>query len=396
MKLTPATVRTLALLPGKAEYTFFDNDVAGFGVRLRASGSKRYVMQYAIAGRTRRIVLGAVTALDLSVARATAKDLLARVRLGDDPLAEKIEGRAAAAETVGRVLPAFLTRQRARLRPRSFVEVARHLEKHAAPLHARSIAAVDRRSVALLLNEITAKSGPTAARHLRQSLNAFFWWCVGEGMLEHSPVTHTNVPIVKPARTRVLSRDELRTIWHALGDDRYSTILKLLLLTGLRRSEIANLQWGSEIDLGAGVIKLPAGRVKNAREHVVPLSKQVIAILAARPRTGEMVFGGFQNWDGAKQNLDGRIVAMTGAPIPDWTPHDFRRCISTWAHEAGVSHLVVEAILGHASGQSTVARVYNQAQYVEERRRVLQRWADHVLAEKPAKVVALPRRGGLR
>jgi integrase len=397
MRLTPAAVRALTLPPATRERIYFDDDVAGFGVRVRAGGSKRYVVQYAIGGRTRRVVLGPVSALDLSAARSAAKDLLARVRLGADPAGEKAAGRAAAAETFGKILPAFLARQRARLRSRSMTEVVRHLERHAKPLHVRPIATIDRRSVAALINAVAVASGPTAAKHLRQSLSAFFRWAIGEGLVEASPVAFTNPPAARPPRSRLPNERELPLIWRAAsGTDRYSTIIRLLMLVPARRSEIANLLW-SEVDLDAATITLPPGRTKNASPHVIMLPRQAVAILAGLRRDGEMVFGGvdgrgFQHWHGAKRRLDARITALNdGIALEPWTLHDFRRACSTALHEMGVEHLVVEAILGHSAGQSKVAQVYNHAQYLERRRRAQQAWADFVLGlaegKKPAATV---------
>src|SRR6516164_9193952 len=102
MKLTPAAIKMLALPAGATDKTFFDDDVPGFGIRLRAGGGRKFVVQYdAAGGKSRRVTLGAVGALDLSAARNTAKDILARVRLGADPASEKRESRARALETFG-------------------------------------------------------------------------------------------------------------------------------------------------------------------------------------------------------------------------------------------------------------------------------------------------------
>ena len=91
MKLTTATIRSLALPAGLADKTYFDDDLAGFGVRVRAGGSRTYVVQYKFGTKHRRMPLGAVSAIELGKARSTAKDLLAAVRLGRDPAGEKLE-----------------------------------------------------------------------------------------------------------------------------------------------------------------------------------------------------------------------------------------------------------------------------------------------------------------
>lgn len=89
MKLTAATVRKLKLPPGKDDAVFFDDDIGGFGLRVRASGYRSFVFQYQIGDRTRRLTLGSAGKLDIGRARSMAKDAYAKIRLGCDPAAEK-------------------------------------------------------------------------------------------------------------------------------------------------------------------------------------------------------------------------------------------------------------------------------------------------------------------
>lgn len=101
MKLTTTTIRSLALPPGMRDKTFFDSELAGFGVRIREGGSRTYVIQYKIGNKHRRMPLGSVTAIEPGRARATAKDLLAAVRLGQDPAGDKLEQRQKISATFG-------------------------------------------------------------------------------------------------------------------------------------------------------------------------------------------------------------------------------------------------------------------------------------------------------
>ena len=121
---------------------------------------------------------------------------------------------------------------------------------------------------------------------MRASLSAFFTWAAREGYCETNCVSYTNKATEKGARERVLADEELRTVWLALDDSQYSTIVRLLMLTGARRGEIGSLRW-SEIDMDAATITLPPARTKNKREHVIPLSPQALAILAARRDVGD-------------------------------------------------------------------------------------------------------------
>src|SRR5262245_52004892 len=116
MRLTQKTVATLALPEGKSEAIVFDDDLPGFGVRIRRGGSRTWVYQYKIGGVGRRISLGSVAALRPARARETAGDLHATVRLGGDPAGTKSEIRVRASETMAAVAHSYLTYQSGRLR----------------------------------------------------------------------------------------------------------------------------------------------------------------------------------------------------------------------------------------------------------------------------------------
>jgi integrase len=131
-------------------------------------------------------------------------------------------------------------------------------------------------------------------------------------------------------RTRLITDAELRDVWAALRNDAYGDIMRLLVLTGARREEIGGLQW-SEVDLTTRCITLPPGRTKNRREHEIYLSDSALDILRSRPRLmqtdgtpSKSVFGrgqqGFNDWAGAKIDLDKRIAEGAAPPAPTPSP----------------------------------------------------------------------------
>jgi integrase len=262
---------------------FFDSSLPGYGLRVRESGVHSLMIQYAIAGRTRRVVFGPLSRLDPSKTYAGARDLLARARLGHDPAAEKDQAKAAAAETFGALLPRFLERQMARLKPRSYVETERHLKMYAKALHGSPIEAITKRTIAARLAEIEKRSGGVTRNRVRASLSAYFTWLAREGYLDANPVTFTNKADENGGRERVLSDDELRTIWLAADDSQFGAIVKLLVLTGARRTEIGGLMF-DEVSPTLPLITLPPARTKNGREHLVPLSEPAFEILRGLPR----------------------------------------------------------------------------------------------------------------
>jgi integrase len=395
MKLTTASIRTIAPIPPKTDVIEFDDAVPGFGVRARAGGSKVYVVQYAIGEKTRRMSLGKVELQGVDKARDKAKDILAAVRMGKDPAGEKQRDRTIATDTFKAVAERFLAFQRAHggpsgqgLRSRSYDDIDRHLMVHGKSLHGLLLSKIQRQDIASVISAVRAKGAAVTANRVRATTSSFFSWAISEGLVDHNPVTGTK-RTEEQSRERVLSFEELRSIWNALELDHFGSIMKLLALTGQRAAEISGLRW-SELKDDAFV--LPPERTKNGREHTIPLSEPARAIIAAQPRRQgsdgklrDLIFGyadgPFSGWTGSKKLLNARIEKASGQPLPHWTPHDLRRSFATHAGKIGIQPHVIEAILNHVSGfRAGVAGIYNRNPYDAEKRTALATWADHLLA----------------
>ena len=177
------------------------------------------------------------------------------------------------------------------------------------------------------------------------------------------------------ARERVLSRDELASIWSAASQMGYpfSPIVQMLILTGQRRSEIAKLQRAWLLS-DVNAFEVPASFAKTGRPHVVPLTAVTSEILAAQPiwNRGGFVFSttsgatpasGFSK---AKTRLD-KLSGVSG-----WTIHDIRRSVATHMARLGIIQEHIERVLGHAI--KGVAGTYNRYSYLKEKRAALERW----------------------
>jgi integrase len=382
MKLTRAAVQTLNLPAGKADAIFFDDEIPGFGLRMRAGSPRseaRWCVQYKIGTKHRRMTFGKLGELDAGRARDKAKDLLSAVRLGRDPAGDKLEARAKASETFGATIERFLVRQEERTRPSTYGRTKRYLEAYCKPLHGLGLDKVTRAAVATRLAEIAKANGPVTADRCRTVIGAFFTWAMREGLCESNPVLGTNKHANEKPRERVLTDVELVRIWNALPANDFGRILKLLILTGQRRMEIGGLRW-SEVDTGKRLISLPGERTKNHRPHDVPLSNSALQVIAECPRYDgrDRVFGssavGFQSWTKAKAQLD----AVLGAIAP-WRIHDLRRTCATKMADLGVQPHIIEAALNHVSGHKAgVAGIYNRAVYAPEKAAALTLWADHL------------------
>ena len=355
----------------KLQGWLWDVAVIGFGAR-RQTNLVHYYVRYRHNGQQVVRSIGRHGALTPDTARAKAKQLLGTVAGGTDPFAQTLSGEGFAA-TIDR----YLERKRGSLKPKSFSETERYLRNHSSPLHGLRLSQIDRRKVAALLGDIETSSGPIARNRLRSALSAFFGWCIQEGLLDANPVSGTGKADEGGSRERVLTQDELRKLWRSLGNDYFSEVVRLLLLTGQRRIEIGKLQWG-EIDLTREVIVFPPDRTKNSRQHELPLSRQALAIIERQTKLNSSgyLFGpvrGFGDWTKAKAALDQRLG------IAPFVLHDLRRSCATGMAELGTQPHIIEAVLNHVSGHKAgVAGTYNRAKYEPEMRAALQRWADHV------------------
>jgi integrase len=258
------------------------------------------------------------------------------------------------------------------------------------------IDAVDQRAVARLLTQVETSSGAVTANRLRANMSAMYTWALKEGIAAGNPVVNTYKREERP-RDRVLSNKELALIWQALPPGNYGDIVKLLILTGQRANEIAQLKWS---ELESAQIVLPRERTKNDRAHTVPLGPTAISILKLQtPRTGtDFVFGGrreaaFADWFQAKRALDARLAEHSGAALPQWVIHDIRRSVATGMADIGIQPHVIEAVLNHISGHKNgIAGIYNRASYAAEKAQALARWDEHlrgVVEGRGSKVVGL-------
>jgi integrase len=409
MKLTKANIGALELPAGKADHIEFDEDMPGFGLRLRKGGKRVWVVQYKIGAKQRRKTIGTIATLDPAAARKQAGKELAEVKLGKDPQEAKFAARAKAKVTLGAVVDSYLNAQKQRLRPKTFEETERYLRKVWKPLHGMQFHQIERRNVAAELREIIDDEKPIKAARARAALSMLFAWAIGEGYADQNAVIGTNKPDQDTVpRDRVLSDAELVEIWKACGNDDYGRIIKLLMLTAQRRDEVGAMA-ESEIDRKQGIWTIPAARAKNNREHSLALPQFAFSIIEQQiklrePETDGCLFGlgesGYGGWSKSKVQLDQRILearkkvkAGKVQSMPPWVVHDLRRTVATRMADLGVLPHVIEALLNHVSGhKGGVAGIYNRSSYEREVRAALALWADHIrsiLIAEPPQLVSL-------
>src|SRR5262249_34890302 len=150
----------------------FDDDIKGFGIRLRAGGKKTWIVQYRIGNKQRRVTLGDVRKLDSETARSSAKERLAKVTLGEDPQKAKIEARARASVTLGAVVDVYIAKRESSIRDNTLRGIKLYLLNHWRSLHGLPAHGIERRDVAVALSEIAKEHGPSTVARARSTLSA--------------------------------------------------------------------------------------------------------------------------------------------------------------------------------------------------------------------------------
>jgi integrase len=200
----------------------------------------------------------------------------------------------------------------------------------------------------------------------------------------------------------VLDSAEIAALMTALDGESYPVkqLATVLLLTGARRTEVAEMRW-SEVDLEARTWRLPAARAKNGREHTLPLPDKIVDLLRGLTRfegidyvfsfEGKRPVKSFCQW---KARLDKAMTRELGKDVRAFTLHDLRRTCASGMAEIGIAPHVVEAVLNHKSGTVRgVAAVYNRYSYRAEMLAALTAWSRRVdeiaSGEMASNVVAL-------
>jgi integrase len=378
MKLTLNRIDSLKCPEGKRDMLVFDDEQRGLGVRVTASGSKTYLAQYNWHGQKRRIPLGSCSGLSLAKARDAVRAIMGDVAKGIDPAAERKKARAHEALTLAALLSDWQALHLAGKRPRYAAEAVRAVRNAFSRYLDLPAADLDRSTVVKTLDAMARKGSVAMAARTAAYGKAAYGWVVKRGAIFANPFL--NLP-VRPAerRERVLTDDELAAIWRATDDaGPFNGILRLLILTGQRREEVAGMTW-AELSGDFSAWTIPASRAKNGTTHIVPLSAPAQELLTLAPRLGELVFPGlrgpFNGFSKAKAALD----AKSG--VTNWRLHDLRRTAATGLQRLGVRLEVTEQVLNHVSGsRAGIVGVYQRHDFANEKRAALEAWGSRVEA----------------
>ncbi|MER8859458.1 tyrosine-type recombinase/integrase [Mesorhizobium sp. M0757] len=391
-----------ALKPGESRQEIPDSAQAGLYLVMQPSGALSFAVRTKIDGKAAKVTIGrydevgsndragniisASRAINVTQARAIAETVMADAKRGNDPRATKIDRTSVGAWFDEFMKTARTTGFKGRpVKASTADEYERIITTNVKPhwKHVTDIRTIDYRDVEKLLAKLT----PGARRNAFAVLSAFFRWKPVARAMGRNIIELAEAPAKPQSRDRVLSLDEIKAVWKAAEKCGYpfGPMAQLLLLTGQRRDEIANLKWS---EISDDRITLEAARTKNSRPHVVPLAPLASTIIEALPKmhdadgnpseylfttTATTPFSGFSN---GKKALDKHC----GEPaLPDWHLHDLRRTCATELAKLGIKQEVTEAILNHKTGKvSGVAAIYNRYDYQDEKREALEQLATRI------------------
>ncbi len=409
MTLTVRTIDTLKPTPGhRVEYP--DADVSGLALRVTPQGSKSWTLRYRLAGgrsgRLRRLTLGAYPAVGLAAARTAARKALGHVAVsGTDPAAAKQAARQG--ETFADLAKDYL-KFHAKRHKRSWEEDDRKINVELLPhWRARKVKDITRRDVRALVETIAERAPITANRTLAL-IRKMFNYAIGADWIEANVASLIPKPGREQSRDRVLTEDEIRTVWAACEAERPSlrALTRLRLVTAQRGGELQHMAW-ADVDLETGWWTIPGTVTKNKMPHRVPLSPTAIDILKALQKNATADAWVFAGKTGARPLADvkhtgSRITARVKAARQaesgavesfDFKAHDLRRTAASMMASGGIPRLTISKILNHA--ESGVTAVYDRHGYDPEKRAALDWWAlklQAILENKDAgKVLAFAR-----
>lgn len=405
-KLSDKVVAEATCPEGRKDALIFDDALPGFGVRITAGGKRVFLLQYRTGPMVRRVVLGIFgTELTTAQARKKAEALRGQVRDQRDPVAERKAARAATLEaeaaakaasaaatyTVEKLIEQWTTHHLAERSASYRTATPKTLRAALARWLIAPAASLAQTDAVQVLDEVKVGRGPIAANRVRALARACWSWAVKRGALTANPWEATPQPARETARERVLSDAELADLWRAADDldHPWAPIVKVLILTGQRRGEVAGMEW-AEMDLDAARWSLPGERTKNGRPHSVPLVPTVLELVRKIPRRSgaTIVFEGPRRtapsgFGKVKERLDQemRVAAKTARrSYHTWVIHDIRRTVATGLQRLGVRLEVTEAVLNHISGtRSGIVGVYQRHGWEREKEEALKAWEGHVL-----------------
>lgn len=386
MALTDTAIRTAK--PRDKLYRLAD--AHGLCLEVTTTGSKLWRVRYRFEGKAKMLAVGAYPSVTLANARErrdAAQKLLAQ---GVDPSAYKQQEKVAAAIqalTVESLAREWYAYNHPRWAPATASKALQYLESDIFPvIGKRPAAEVQRPELVDLVRKIERREAFNVARKVRQWLSQIFRFGLAKGVVPGNPATDLDVVAAHAPRTRHhphVSETELPELLEKLEaaqcDITSKIAIRLLLLTAVRPGELRLAPW-DEFDLDAATWTIPAARMKARRPHIVPLPRQAVVLLRTLHEltgTYPLAFPGRNDRSRPmSENTVNKALSTMGYEGRQ-TGHGFRHLLSTSLNSRGYNRDWIERQLAHGD-QDSIRDTYNHAHYLEQRREMMQAWADSV------------------
>ncbi|BAP77788.1 site-specific recombinase phage integrasefamily protein [Pseudomonas sp. MT-1] len=391
-KATPLTDSAIKVAkPKDSPYKLTDGQ--GLYLEVTPNGSKLWRLKYRFDGKEKRLALGAYPAVSLQQARQRRTEAREQLAQGADPSAKKKAAKQAQRadgvtfETLAREWYAY---NAPRWAESTAYKAKLYMENDLIPgIGARPVKAITRPELVELVRKVEARGTLNAAGKIRQWLHQIFRFGLASGVVEANPATDLDVVAAPPKATRHhphVAFAELPELLGKIDTANINTLtrcaIRLLVLTAVRPGELRQAPW-SEFDLDGATWTIPKARMKARRPHVVPLPRQAVAILRQlKETTGDypLVFAGQQNPDRPmSENTINKALRLMGYEGRQ-TGHGFRHLLSTELNGRGYNRDWIERQLAHGDNDE-IRDTYNHATYLEQRREMMQAWADSIDAQ---------------
>jgi integrase len=387
-----------AARPKERAYKLFDE--RGLFMLVTPTGGRLWRFRYRLGGVEKLLTLGAYPDVLLKRAREKREDARKLVADGIDPNAKRRAEKSARANTFEAIADEWLNLQRKTLAIETLEILGTRLKSFLYPyVGSRPITSITAQELLAALRRIEARGTHETAHRVRSLAGRVFRYAVATGRAQHdvaadlkdalAPVKCRNfASVTEPARVGEL----LRAIDGYTGQPVTAMALKLAPLVFVRPGELRGAEW-SEFDLEGAEWRIPAARMKMGEQHIVPLSRQAVAIvreLHALTGRGRYVFPSLLSAERPmSDNTINAALRRLGYTSDEQTGHGFRSMASTLLNEQGFPPDVIELQLAHTE-RNKVRGAYNRAQRLEERRKMMQAWADYLDVLKPASGNVVP------
>lgn len=388
MPLTHTKLQSLK--PKAAIYRVADS--AGLCIEVAPTGSRYWRFRYRFAGKAKMISLGVYPEQSLAEARKARDEARAMLRKGVDPSSHRKQARlalsTAAENTFEVVAREYLGKLALKLETTTLDKAKAHLESHVFPwLGARAVSSITPPELLAVLRRVEERGKLETAHRVLQRCSQIFRYAIATGRAERDPAADLRGALATaPAKhhaaiTEPKALGELLRVTRSYqGQFVTACALKFAPLVFVRPGELRHAEW-SEVDFDAAEWRIPASKMKMRDPHIVPLSEQAVALLRElQPLTGtgRYLFPSVRsNKQPMSENTVLAALRRLGYTADQMTGHGFRSTASTRLHEMGWASHLIELQLAHAE-RNQVKAAYNHALYLDERRKMMQAWADYL------------------